>query len=47
MVPMSELLADTYLMLGDSQLAEQHYQRSLQGAVGRERSLNGLQKAAD
>ena len=44
--PMSELLADTYLILGDSQLAEQHYQRSLQGAVGRERSLNGLQKAA-
>ncbi len=44
--PMAELLADTYLALGDSQLAQQNYELALTGAVGRERSLHGLRRAA-
>ena len=43
--PMAELLADTYLALGNHQMAEQFYTDSLQRAVGRERSLMGLEEA--
>jgi hypothetical protein len=42
---MAELLADTYLALGNHQMAEQFYTDSLQRAVGRERSLMGLEEA--
>jgi tetratricopeptide (TPR) repeat protein len=43
--PMAELLADTYLALGNHQMARQYYDDSLARAVGRERSLVGLEKA--
>lgn len=43
--PMAELLADTYLALGNHQMARQYYDDSLARAVGRERSLLGLEKA--
>ena len=42
--PMSELLADTYLALENSQMAQHYYELSLQRAVGRERSLAGLRQ---
>ena len=43
--PMAELLADTYLALGDREKAIQNYELSLRNAVGRERSLTGLNRA--
>ena len=43
--PMAELLADTYLALGDRQKAVEYYELSLRNAVGRERSLTGLNRA--
>ena len=43
--PMAELLADTYLALGNGAMAEQYYASSLSHAVGRERSLVGLNRA--
>ena len=43
--PMAELLADTYLALGDREKAVQNYELSLRNAVGRERSLTGLNRA--
>ena len=43
--PMAELLADTYLALGNGAMAEQYYASSLSNAVGRERSLVGLNRA--
>jgi len=43
--PSAELLADTYLALGDPELAARNYERALAGFVGRERSLLGLSKA--
>ncbi len=42
--PMAELLADTFLVVGDRDKAQQYYELSLQGAVGRERSLMGLKR---
>jgi len=39
------LLADTYLALGNTELAARNYERALAGFVGRERSLLGLSKA--
>ena len=43
--PMAELLADTYLALGNREMALQYYELSLRNAVGRERSLTGLNRA--
>lgn len=43
--PMAELLADTYLALGDRHKAAEYYELSLRNAVGRERSLTGLNRA--
>ncbi|MDE0005465.1 MAG: hypothetical protein OXQ29_22470 [Rhodospirillaceae bacterium] len=43
--PMAELLADTYLELGDRHKAVEYYELSLRNAVGRERSLIGLNRA--
>ena len=43
--PMAELLADTYLTLGNREMAQKHYELSLRNAVGRERSLVGLNRA--
>ena len=43
--PMAELLADTYLELGDRGMAQTYYELSLRNAVGRERSLTGLNRA--
>ena len=43
--PMAELLADTYLELGDREMAQTYYELSLRNAVGRERSLTGLNRA--
>ncbi len=43
--PMAELLADAYLALGNEAMAEQHYASSLRNAVGRERSVTGLNRA--
>ena len=43
--PMAELLADTYLALGNREMAQQYYELSLRNAVGRERSLTGLNRA--
>ena len=44
--PMAELLADTYLVLGEAEKAQHYYELSLESAVGRERSLSGLSKAS-
>ena len=44
--PMAELLADTYLVLGETEKAQHYYEPSLESAVGRERSLSGLSKAS-
>jgi hypothetical protein len=44
--PTAELLADTYLSMGENELASQNYELSLKGSVGRERSLTGLKMAA-
>ncbi len=44
--PLAELLADTYLELGDAGMARHWYEVSLRNAVGRERSLMGLSKAS-
>ena len=44
--PTAELLADTYLSLGKTELARQNYELALQSSVGRERSTNGLKMAA-
>ena len=44
--PTAELLADTYLSLGEYELAVQNYELALQGSVGRQRSLTGLKEAA-
>jgi tetratricopeptide (TPR) repeat protein len=44
--PMAELLADTYLVLGDTEKARHYYELSLESAVGRERSLSGLSKTS-
>jgi tetratricopeptide (TPR) repeat protein len=44
--PTAELLADTYLSLGDYELARENYELALKGSVGRERSLTGLSEAA-
>ena len=43
--PMAELLADTYLALGNRGMAARYYELSLRNAVGRERSLTGLNRA--
>lgn len=43
--PMAELLADTYLTLGDHRMAKKYYELSLQRSVGRERSRLGLGEA--
>ena len=43
--PMAELLADTYLALGNREMAVKYYELSLRNAVGRERSLTGLNRA--
>lgn len=43
--PMAELLADTYLALGNREMAQTYYELSLRNAVGRERSLTGLNRA--
>lgn len=40
--PMAELLADVYADMGNNEMAKQYYQTSLERAVGRVRSLNGL-----
>ena len=42
--PMAELLADIHFALGNPQMAREYYERSLQSAVGRERSVMGLRK---
>ena len=44
--PTAELLADTYLSLGEVELARENYELALKGSVGRERSLTGLSEAA-
>ena len=44
--PMAELLADTYRSLGDADKARSYYEISLQSAVGRERSLKGLNQVS-
>ncbi len=44
--PMAELLGDVYRAAGNGEKAREYYERSLQRAVGRIRSLNGL-KALD
>ncbi len=44
--PTAELLADTYMSLGEYELARQNYELALQGSVGRQRSLTGLKEAA-
>ena len=44
--PTAELLADTYMSLGEYELARQNYELALQGSVGRQRSLAGLEGAA-
>ncbi|HEY5624755.1 MAG TPA: hypothetical protein VIV14_13415 [Gammaproteobacteria bacterium] len=44
--PAAELLADTYLSLGRSELAAQNYELSLEGFINRERSVAGLEMAA-
>jgi hypothetical protein len=44
--PMAELLADTYLVLGETKKARHYYELSLESAVGRARSLSGLSKAS-
>jgi tetratricopeptide (TPR) repeat protein len=44
--PMAELLADTYIALGENESARQNYELSLKSYVGRERSLAGLKMAA-
>ena len=44
--PMAELLADTFLALGDPEKARDYYELSLESAVGRERSLMGLSKVS-
>ena len=44
--PTAELLADTYLSLGEYELARQNYELALKNSVGRERSLTGLEKTA-
>ena len=43
--PMAELLADMYLALGNREMAVKYYELSLRNAVGRERSLTGLNRA--
>ena len=43
--PAAELLADTYLALGDAEQAAANYRRALKDFVGRERSLRGLAEA--
>lgn len=40
--PMAELLADVYAQIGDKELAREYYELSLSRAVGRIRSVNGL-----
>jgi len=45
--PTAELLADTYLSLGEQELARQNYELALQNTVGRERSLAGLGRIAN
>ncbi len=44
--PMAELLADAYQSLGESDKARSFYELSLQSAVGRERSLEGLSRVS-
>ncbi|MCZ6498350.1 MAG: hypothetical protein O6765_06480, partial [Gammaproteobacteria bacterium] len=44
--PTAELLADTYMSLGEYELARQNYELALQSSVGRQRSLTGLNGAA-
>ena len=44
--PMAELLADVYRQLGNSELAREYYEISLSRAVGRIRSLQGLEMLA-
>ena len=43
--PTAELLADTYLSLGERAQAQQNYELALKSSVGRERSLKGLKMA--
>jgi len=45
--PMAELLADVYAEIGDKDMARKYYEISLERAVGRVRSLNGLSKLSD
>lgn len=44
--PAAELLADTYLAIGDNQSARENYEIALESFVGRQRSLAGLKKAS-
>ena len=44
--PAAELLADTYLALGENESARQNYELALESFVGRQRSLAGLKKAS-
>jgi hypothetical protein len=44
--PTAELLADTYLSLGEHDLARASYDLSLKSFVNRERSTKGLEMAA-
>ncbi|MFL2546179.1 MAG: hypothetical protein ACJ0SL_02290 [Candidatus Rariloculaceae bacterium] len=43
--PTAELLADTYLAMGEAELARQNYELALKSSVGRERSTSGLNMA--
>ncbi|MBT5032398.1 MAG: hypothetical protein HOM55_08915 [Proteobacteria bacterium] len=44
--PAAELLADTYLAIGENESARQNYQLALKSFVGRQRSLAGLKQAS-
>ena len=45
--PMAELLADAYQSLGNTDKARSYYEVSLRNAVGRERSLKGLDRVSN
>lgn len=45
--PMAELLADVYRQIGDTEMARKYYELSLTRAVGRVRSLSGLNALMD
>lgn len=45
--PMAELLADVYREIGDKEMARKYYDLSLTRAVGRHRSLEGINSLSD